>query len=248
MQAPPDAGDKSNKQRMIIIAAAAAVLVFVIICALVAFFQRDNIVGMIDPSARETQMQADINNGLTQTAAVSVDVPATVQAQIAMTQTAVAGSAPAAPAPADGAQAAPPADAAQPAVAADPAAAQYAQSAKDAITAYNDAMGKINELLTQATTDQTKLQDETWKADFNTATTKVTQTGETVRALTAPQNLTDVQTEMTNAASNLDNAVKLLTEYLTDLNADKVSQAATAKEAGNTALTNAQSKLTALGY
>jgi len=73
------------------------VLFLVVICALVTFVQRENLAGIIDPAGKQTQEQQDINRGLTQTAAVSVDIPATVQAQIAQAQIAQTQSAAALP-------------------------------------------------------------------------------------------------------------------------------------------------------
>jgi len=233
--------DKSNQQRMIIIGAAVLVLLFVVICAVVAFVQRealmDTATGIFDPSGRETQVQLDIQMGLTQTAAVSVDIPATVQAQIALTQTAVSAAAPPA------AQQ-PPAE--QP-PAADAAETQYVQAVKDGITAYNTAMSKIDELLNAAQADANKLNDEQWKSEFSSATANVTQTSDSLRQLSPPQRMADIQPDVVEAATNLDNAVKLLTEYITDKNAEKVTQAAEAKTKGNDAINKVQQKIQALG-
>lgn len=248
-QAPPRAAasPQSSQQRLIVIGAAAVVLLLVIVCAVVVLINReliqDAVTGMIDPSARQTQIANDIQMGLTQTAAVNIDIPATVQAQIAMTQAAVGGQ----PMPPQD-QGAPPTGAEQPAVteatAANQGGSDYIPKITEKMQVYVQTMASVDNLLAVANSDITKITDTQWQSDFTAASTLITQTGGEIRQLTAPAESAEIQTEAVKAADNLDNAMKLLTEYLTNKNADTLKQAVEAKTLGMNSVTAVQGKVT----
>jgi len=216
------APDKSAQQRIIIIAVILVVLIGMILCAVIGWTQKDNIAGLINPEVRETQMAKDIEIGLTQTASVSIDVPATVQAQIAMTQAAASGESQ--PAPAE-AQAAAPAD-----------ENTYVTTVKQQVPQYAQAMSKIQELLTAASSDPNKLKDDQWKNDFTAATSMVTQTSNTLRQISAPSKYQEAHQTLLDAAQKLDSAVQQLTEYITSFDQAKLEQATKDRDEGSSLL------------
>ena len=216
------AADKSAQQRIIIIAVILVVLIGMILCAVIGWTQKDNIAGLINPEVRETQMAKDIEIGLTQTASVSIDVPATVQAQIAMTQAAASGESQ--PAPAE-AQAAAPAD-----------ENTYVTTVKQQVPQYAQAMSKIQELLTAASSDPNKLKDDQWKNDFTAATSMVTQTSNTLRQISAPSKYQEAHQTLLEAAQKLDSAVQQLTEYITSFDQAKLEQATKDRDEGSSLL------------
>jgi len=193
-----------------------------ILCAVIGWTQKDNIAGLINPEVRETQMAKDIEIGLTQTASVSIDVPATVQAQIAMTQAAASGESQ--PAPAE-AQAAAPAD-----------ENTYVTTVKQQVPQYAQAMSKIQELLTAASSDPNKLKDDQWKNDFTAATSMVTQTSNTLRQISAPPKYQEAHQTLLDAAQKLDSAVQQLTEYITSFDQAKLEQATKDRDEGSSLL------------
>ncbi len=251
-QAPPRmAGSpQSSRQRLIVIGTAAVVLLLVVVCAIIVLINReliqDAVTGMIDPSARQTQIANDIQMGLTQTASVNIDIPATVQAQIALTQAAAGGQ----PAPAQN-QAAPAPDANQPAAATEapppaPGGGDYVTTMTQKMKVYDETMVKVDTLLSAAQADVNKISDPQWQADLAAATALIKQTGVEVRQLTAPANATDIQPIAVKAADELDNAMASLTEYLTSKNADMLTKAAESKTKGMGFVKDVQNKITTL--
>jgi uncharacterized protein YukE len=203
-------GGQSSQQRMIVIAAAAVVLFLVLVCVIVGITQRKTIqnvvTGVIDPAARKTQIAKDIEIGLTQTAAVSVNVPATVQAQIQMTQAAGGQlQAPAQPPPAGDAQ--------QPAQAQGgvltPEEKAYIDAVNQNLAIYDQAVGKISQLMQTAQQDTTKLKDGGWNGEFSTTATQVSQASQALNSLTAPQNLASLHEMVLGVARNYDKAIEL---------------------------------------
>jgi hypothetical protein len=240
---------QSSQQRLIVIGAAAVVLILVLVCAVIVIINREMIqeavTGLIDPAARQTQIANDIQIGLTQTASVNIDIPATVQAQIALTQAAAGQQ----PAPLQ--NEAPPAAAEQPTPgtqgqSAAPEEADYIQKMTQKMQVYVETMAKVDQLLTQAQADANKLADTQWQADLTAASALINQNGTAVRQLTAPQKYADVQPEAVKAADSLDNAMKLITEYLTNKNADTLKNAVDAKTQGMASVMAVQNKITAL--
>jgi len=211
---------------LIIIAVVLVVLLGMITCAVVGLTQKDNIAGLINTEIRQTQMAKDIEIGLTQTAAVSIDIPATIQAQIVLTQAATGGEAQ--PAPVQE-QSAPP-----PAAAADDAT--YVTTVKQQVPQYNQAMSKIQELLTAASSDPNKLKDDQWKNDFNAATSMVTQTSSALRQVSVPAKYQEAHQTLLEAAQKLDNAVQQLTEYITTFESTKLEQATKDRDEGSNLL------------
>jgi len=220
------AANKSSQQRIIIIAVILVVLIGMILCAVIGWTQKDNIAGLINPEIRETQMAKDIEIGLTQTAAVSIDIPATVQAQIVLTQAAASGESQPAPAEAQGTpQAAAPAD-----------ETTYVNTVKQQVPQYAQAMSKIQELLTAASSDPNKLKDDQWKNDFAAATGMVTQTSNALRQLSAPPKYQEAHQTLLDAAQKLDSAVQQLTEYITSFEQAKLEQATKDRDEGSSLL------------
>jgi hypothetical protein len=237
---------QGGRQRLLVIGAAAVILLLVIICAVVLVINRemiqDTVTGMIDPSTRQTQIANDIQIGLTQTAAVNIDIPATVQAQIALTQSA-AGQQPAAPAQN---QSAPPAE---PTIEAAPPAAQgseYISNLTEKMKVYVETMTKVDELIAAAQADVNKLSDAQWQADLAAATSTINQTGVDLRQLEAPSENAELHTTAVKAADSLDSAMQLLTEYLTSKNAETLTKAVEAKTQGMTSVTEVQNSISAL--
>lgn len=251
-QSQTGAPAQSGRQRILVIGAAAVVLLLVIVCAVVLVINRemiqDTVTGIIDPSTRQTQIANDIQIGLTQTAAVNIDIPATVQAQIALTQ-AAAGQPAAAPAEN---QSAPPAEAnppEAPTIEAAPPAVQdgdYISTLTNKMKVYVETMAKVDELIGAAQTDVNKLSDPQWQADLAAATSTINQTGVEVRQLGAPSENADLQGTAVKAADSLDSAMQLLTEYLTSKNAETLTKAVEAKTQGMTSVTEVQNTISAL--
>jgi len=243
------ASPQPSQQRFIVIGAAAAVLILVLVCAVIVIFNREMIqgavTGLIDPAARQTQIANDIQIGLTQTAAVNIDIPATVQAQIALTQAASGQQ----PAPVQNEP--PPVGAEQPTPGTEgqsqtPEEADYIPKLTQKMKVYVETMAKVDELLAAAQADANKLADTQWQADLTAASALINQNGTEIRQLTAPNKYADFQPEAVKAADSLDNAMKLLTEYLTNKSADTLKNAVDAKTQGMTSVTTVQNKITAL--
>ncbi|MBX3010212.1 MAG: SH3 domain-containing protein [Caldilineaceae bacterium] len=113
------------------------------------------------------------------------------------------------------------------------------------VDGYDFTLSKIDELITQASSDTSMLQDRAWIVEMTTAITLLRSTSDEVRALVAPPLFSDAHAELVNAATSFTTAADLLAEGVDQLNTDQLDAAFAEITIGTSLLTRAENAVTA---